>query len=409
MRAKIFIISEWYVPAVKAGGSVTALSKLIDALGDRFEFYLLTGDRDLGDRLPFQDVPTNRWLEFGKTRVLYATDPSARQIRKCLNTIRPDLIYLNSCFSILTRRTLLLKRFGLIPLFPIVVAPRGEFSVGAMNLKRLRKELYLRLANRISFFNGIVWHASSGSEQADITRVVSRFKLQKTVTSLANELPDITWLEAKHSPTLRNKCTGSAKILFLSRISRKKNLEFALDALQGISGNVTLDLYGPIEDLAYWKLCQRRIRALPENVTVRYCGSLKPTDVAKVSEKYQFLILPTLGENFCYVVPETMAAGCVPLVSDRTPWQNLESHGAGWVLPLENPQAWLDQLNRCVAMGSEEFSECSANAKRYVSEWASSQTSAAESIALFESVLPANSFSRTADSRQQEDARCADA
>lgn len=51
-----------------------------------------------------------------------------------------------------------------------------------------------------------------------------------------------------------SKESGSLHLVFLSRISEKKNLLFLLRVLAHNSElSVQLDIYGPIEDKAYWK------------------------------------------------------------------------------------------------------------------------------------------------------------
>ncbi len=390
MRPRIFAIADWYLPAVKAGGVVTAIANMVELLGASFEFFIFTRDRDLGNRRPFQNVNRNSWTRSGGAQVFYASNLGARSLRKQLIEVRPDVIFLNSFFSILTTRVLFLLCLGLVPACPVILAPHGEFSPAALGIKRRRKFLLMRIAMAAGFYNGIIWYAVSSGEAQDIQSVLDRMKPKRSVVRLAGQIPAPEWLHIStvlHKPA---KDVGEAKFLFLSRIARIKNLLFALEAIRKLSGSVQLDIYGPIEDLAYWKRCQERIRAMPANIAVRYCGSLNPSDVAAASERYHFLVLPTLGENFCHVIPETMAAGCVPVISDKTPWQDLAARGAGWMLPLDDSAAWVECLNRCILMESETFSRYSANAQKYVQQWSRSCSGAEEIAALFHSAAQKN-------------------
>ena len=54
----------------------------------------------------------------------------------------------------------------------------------------------------------------------------------------------------------------------------KKNLLGALDLLAGVGHPVTLDVYGPVDDEAYWRECRRRIATVPPDVSVTYRGPL---------------------------------------------------------------------------------------------------------------------------------------
>jgi glycosyltransferase involved in cell wall biosynthesis len=52
---------------------------------------------------------------------------------------------------------------------------------------------------------------------------------------------------------------------------------------------------------------------------------------------HDLFFLPTRGENFGHAIYEALASGIPVLISDRTPWRNLESLGVGWDLPLNAP------------------------------------------------------------------------
>ena len=50
MPVKIFAFADWYLPGRKGGGAVTALANLVELLGDEFDFYVFTRDRDSQDK-----------------------------------------------------------------------------------------------------------------------------------------------------------------------------------------------------------------------------------------------------------------------------------------------------------------------------------------------------------------------
>src|SRR5262249_16327598 len=145
---RIFTIVDWYLPGYKAGGPIRTISNLIELLGVEFDFFVLTRDRDFGDRASYPDLAKDAWTQIGTARVLYAADLSLSSFRRCIREIQPDIIYLNSFFSRLTIKILLLRRLRLIPSCPMVLAPRGEFSQGALGIKQLRKKLFLSMAFR---------------------------------------------------------------------------------------------------------------------------------------------------------------------------------------------------------------------------------------------------------------------
>src|SRR4029077_18366186 len=120
--------------------------------------------------------------------------------------------------------------------------------------------------------------------------------------------------------------------VFLSRITRKKNLHIALELLQQVDGSVTFDIYGPVIDPAYWRECVAVIERMPPNVAVTYRGAIAHDDVASALSGYHFFLLPTASENFGHAIVEALAAGCPLVTSDQTPWTALRQRGIGWDL-----------------------------------------------------------------------------
>ncbi|MCE2463815.1 MAG: glycosyltransferase, partial [Dehalococcoidia bacterium] len=152
---------------------------------------------------------------------------------------------------------------------------------------------------------------------------------------------------------------GALNLVFLSRVSRMKNLAGALRMLYGLEGKISFDIYGPLEDTAYWAECRKIIRSLPENVAVTYRGAASHEEVGRVMAEHDLFLLPTLGENFGHVIFESLAAGCPVLVSDRTPWRGLEEKGVGWNVPLDEGARFRAILQGCVDIDSETHASLS--------------------------------------------------
>ena len=47
--ARVLVTIGSYLPGYKAGGPIRSVANLIDALGDDFEFRVVTSDKDLGE------------------------------------------------------------------------------------------------------------------------------------------------------------------------------------------------------------------------------------------------------------------------------------------------------------------------------------------------------------------------
>ena len=58
-----------------------------------------------------------------------------------------------------------------------------------------------------------------------------------------------------------------------------KNLKFALKILSKTKCPLVFSIYGPIDDLSYWKECKKIVNSLPTNIKVYYRGHIKHKEV----------------------------------------------------------------------------------------------------------------------------------
>lgn len=385
---RILVLADWYLPGTKAGGAVTAVANMIDLVGDEFRFYVITHDRDLTEQYAYAGVLTDHWIPVGKASVLYTPDVSFSNLRRHILHIAPNVIYLNSFFSPATRKILLLRRLGLLPAFAVVLAPHGEFSPGALSLKRLRKWLYQRVTKRAGFYRDVIWQAGSDLEKQQITAAgIANGTRNGDRLVVAPNVPSPHLPESPVESQRPEKRPGAVRLIFLSRISPMKNLHFALKSLATMRGRVEFEIVGPAEDTRYWAACQEQIRALPRNILVNSIGPVQREHVSRTFFQHHFLLLPTLGENFGYAILEALAAGCPVLISDQTPWRNLQAAGVGWDLPLGKPDLWQNALHECIAMDNDLYRLMSQRAHCFAKQWISSPFFQRDNANLFRSAL----------------------
>ncbi len=376
---------DYYVPGFRGGGVIRSLASLVGSLQSDFAFRIITRDRDLGSTRPYPDLPLNTWVPRGGTECLYLT-PLRRTlpgIARVLRRTQFDVLYLNSVFSIeFTLYPLVLAKFGMIPARSIVLSPKGTLDPGALNLKGLQKRIYLRVAELLGLFAGVLWHASNAREADRVREVVG----ESAKVMIASDISSLPASDAPN-PTRTAKAPGHIRIAFLSRISPKKNLSGALESLLTLDVPAQLDIYGPIEDPGYWRECQRLIDQVGPDVRVAYCGQVENAAVGRVLAQYDLLLLPTLGENFGYVIVEAMLAGCPVLISDRTPWQDLELRRAGWTVPVNDLDGFRSVIKYVAAMDDSDHAVWVAGARDYGHAIAHNPHAVDDSRLLFQTAL----------------------
>lgn len=351
MAIKILCFSSYYLPSYKAGGPVKTIRNMVDHLLE-FEFSIVTRDRDLGDAAPFTDVRVDRWKQVGRARVIYLSpgNLSLFNVFRIISNADYDVLYLNSFFDFhFTIKALLVGKLS-NKKYSVVLAPRGEFSKGALALKSFKKKFYIKLFSWLGLSKGIVWQASSEFERKDIMDALS---VSPESVFVARDLPEIM---PEFKRPFVNKACDDLRIIFLSRISPMKNLDFALRALMFVKNVVVFDIYGPKEDPVYWESCLELIDTLPANIIVNYCGSVEPVQVSSVFAKYDLFFFPTRGENYGHVIAESLSVGTPVLISDQTPWKMLESDHLGWDLPLGSAKLFIDKIEALANLSPEERS-----------------------------------------------------
>ena len=334
-----------YLPGYKSGGPIRTLSNIIEHLGDEFDFRVVTLDRDAGDSWPYQNIEINQWNQLGKAQVFYVSPDNAGMILfyKIIKNTPFDIFYFNSFFNFtFTFKPLIVRLLVKKMTQPVILAPRGEFSRGALSLKKIKKKAYIAVSSSFNLFRGILWQASTETERDDIER--QSFIQFKRVQCKGIHLATDISTGIKNFPLREDRgisSSGSLRILFLSRISPMKNLDYALNILMKSSINIIFDIYGPVADATYWKKCHSMIRMMPRCVEVSYHGCVAFDSVADIYSRYDLFFLPTLGENYGHVIVESLTQGTPVLISDRTPWKELAKEGLGWDFPLDNDLAFV--------------------------------------------------------------------
>jgi glycosyltransferase involved in cell wall biosynthesis len=361
-KPRIAVLMDWYLPGTKAGGPVRSVYSLVSLLKDHFDFYILTTNADLGSTSAYKDIEPNTLIYKEGVHYCYFSNDklNTAEILKVLKLIEPSLVYLNSFWSFrFSINIVRLKKKKQIEA-PVLLAPRGMLGKGALGLKSAKKNLFLVLAKLSGWYNNISFHATQAQEELDIRK--------KFISARILVAPNINSGSVMENDSL--KTPNRLKLFYLSRISRVKNLHTALEILKHIPANFTIeyDLFGNIEDVAYWDDCKRIIESLPANVSVNYRNEVQFNEVQKTIRNYHCLFLPTLNENFGHSIVESLLSGCPVIISDQTPWNDVERYQAGNAVPLNDAQAFVNAIKRFAAMDQDEFSAASKRAIKYISD-----------------------------------------
>jgi glycosyltransferase involved in cell wall biosynthesis len=375
-----------------------SISALVEQLGDDIDFYILTRDRDEGSLSPYPKSFEGAWMSVGRAKVCYLSprEITARRLGAAVRDVQPDAVYLNGFFGAMSLKLLIARRLGALKRVHIVLAPRGELSPGALRLKSLKKQCFLRLSQVIGLHRGVAFHASTARESQEILMAIR-----------SREMPRIARNPvAAAAPAVHHACakvTGIARFVFVSRIARKKNLHVAIELLRSVKGSVEFEIYGPVVEEAYWRECQRLIAGMPDTVRVTYHGAIDHEFVASTLSAHHFFLFPTASENFGHAIVEAFLAGRPVITSDQTPWLGLATLGVGFDLPLQNTAAWREALQICVDMDAATYERASTRSRLFGNQIASTDTTT-ENLRLFRSMFDDTIAVRTTGNSESDDA-----
>lgn len=380
-RIRVLCLAGYFLPGFKGGGPIRSLANMTDLLSDKVDFNIFTRDRDLGSITAYDGIIPDQWQTAQGTTVFYASPGmfGLRGLRAAVAGRGFDILYLNSFFG--ARSSILVyfwHRFLWRRRLPVLIAPRGGFSKGALALNPGRKRLFMAAVRLFGLYRDVHWHVSSPNEARDLLDQFPAFADRVHIAADLVSSDNRPAADLAHPP----KEPGHLRLVFISRISPMKNLDGLLRYLAGVRHGISLDLYGPIEDAAHWAECQSLIAALPAHIVVTHKGALEPDKVSKTFADYDLFALPTLGENFGHVIFESLQAGTPVLISDRTLWQP-DAAGALVTAPLEQPQVWQAALDAAALRDDSEQSRLRAAARACAARYRASDTTLSDNLQMF--------------------------
>ncbi|MEP7343728.1 MAG: glycosyltransferase [Gemmatimonadaceae bacterium] len=370
-----------YIPGFRAGGPVRSAKNLVEALGAEFDFRVVAFDRDLGQSTPYPGLGGS-WTRVGPADVLYVAPRGAtRALASLLRAGGYDLLYLNSFFDPrFALLPLILRRLRLVPDAPVVIAPRGQFAVDAMQIRAWRKRVYLTLVRHFLLRGDEHWQATGTPEASAIQSTIHP---RATQLRVAENVPPLL----PPLPPRVPKVPGVLRAVFLSRVAPMKNLLGAIQMLRGLRGTVSLDVVGPLEDLHYWAECQTASQAGEARLALRALAPVQPSEVPQTFARYDLFVFPTHGENFGHVIIESLLAGCPVLTSDRTPWRGLADRRAGWDFPLEKQDVFIETLQWAVDADDAAYAPYSAGARAFAERYIREDRSVDKTREMFEAAM----------------------
>lgn len=366
MKPKVLLFIDWFLPGYKAGGPVTSNSNMVEHLRKEVDFFILTRNTDYCEQVPYLSVPSNQWINMKEgVSVFYFSNEflTLGNLKKIARETGCNHWYINGIYS---------KYFSILPIYLTLfhkeihstVSARGMLSPHALAVKGWKKTGLLWFFRSIGFYRRVRFHATNSNEAAEIAKQVG---INSGILVAANLSKPVS-LKQILKPA---KEKGILKLVGLARISPEKNTLGALELLsQCAKHQIQLDWYGQPYDKEYMTECETLANHLPKNIQVNFHGSISPSEISTVLQYSHFLFLPTRGENFGHSILESLLSGCPVIISDQTPWRNLEEKGIGWDIALDKPEQFISAIEIAAAMDMETYQVMSQTASSFALHFA---------------------------------------
>lgn len=349
------LLFDWFYPDYSAGGPVRSCINLIEQTKKDINWFVLTSNTTYETKQINETLPVKSWIKmpFGG-QVMYVSALENRTfLKQVFKEKKWKSIYVNSIYSAFFgfQAVSMAKQLRL----NTIVCPRGMLAAGSVKQKWWLKIPFLKVSKALGWYNQVTWHATNSTEAENINRWYKNAK----ITIIANVVGKPTNVK-RQTPKGQN----ALRVLCVSRIAPEKNVLFIIERLASLAlVNVTLTLVGSVYNDKYAN--QIKLLAAKHHIIIDWKGHLDPADIEKSLLDYDLFMLPTLGENYGHAIVEALRAGLPVLISDNTPWSQVEESQAGFAISLHDKEQFERVISDFYAMDEDAWLTWHEGAKQF--------------------------------------------
>ena len=347
----ILFITPHFKPAINGGGGQVSIENLVEALKNNNNISVLSYNHDFNSKIKLNNT---YFINTSFIKRYFFSIKNLILIIRDLNKTKFDFIYFNSFFSPIC---IFFQFYFYLKKTTKILSTKGEFFDGALNEKKIKKKIWIYIYNML--FTPKLIHITSLHEKISIKKYFPFSKI-KLARDIPNSVPDLSYNDNLNF-------SKKLKIIFLSRINPNKNLTFIPEILKHTKCNIEIDIYGNIGDSDYYLEALNKFEDLPNNIIWNFKGPVDFNESKKIFYKYDLFMFPTLGENFGYVIYESLSCGCPVLMSkDTTPWNDLENFGVGFNVDLTNTKNWIKKIEFYNKQNNNDRKKTFYNCRAYI-------------------------------------------
>jgi glycosyltransferase involved in cell wall biosynthesis len=374
---RILHVVPTYAPAWRYGGPIRTVHGLCSALaaaGHDVEVYTTSvdgpGDLDVPLREPVRrDGVAVTYFPCPRRRRLYWAAELGRALERRASDF--DILHVHSVFLWPTWAAATAARSAARP---YVLSPRGMLVPELIDARSAwLKRLWIWGVERNNLARASIIHVTSDIEARHLTRA----GLSLAPVRIVPNGVDL--------PAASDRPRRPREIVYLGRLSWKKNLEALIDAV-AVLEDVSLIIAGP-DDEGLAPPLRARVLRLDLGERVHFRGPVDGAEKQSLLEQSACLVLPSLNENFGNVVVEAMAHACPVVVTpDVGAREIVEQSGAGETAADTSAPALAAAIARIINQPSAARAS-GARGQQYVAARLTWSAVAAQMTALYEEAV----------------------
>ena len=333
---RVCLVSSSFYPAMSYGGPISATWDLSKELARKgINVYVSTTNANGTSKL---DVNTSAFIK--KDENLFVRYYNEQIINKFSLAFivgvwsdikKSDVVYIQYLFHYTVFISVL---FSFLLRKKVVICPRGSLSAWGLNYKhKWIKKVWLDIFIR-PFTTNVTWQACSYLEVEDIKNVFKSSEVVEINDGIDfdsfQDVEEMSKLELVNKFTNQNFKIVSDVFFSMGRLHEIKGFDVIIEAFYlFVKDNPNAKLLIAGGDDGYETFLRQKIEKLNLLDSIFLIGAVNHENKCKLLSNCSAFALASKFESFGIVIAEALASGVPVILSNKTPWKDIEKNKCG--------------------------------------------------------------------------------